>query len=173
MSISEKRVMSLDLPDKKDKLDQIKRLEKQAKARIKQKGVTYDWWVRFNYELVSVIDSSSFAQYDISAVVSSFPISILMPTIIGEMGIMAINRMGLHGVDPVGVVNHYKRVDAMGEVSPQIFFAHDIGHAVSMIMKRARASYNGRFYKELMERVKNLPVEKRKNMEFAYFNANA
>ena len=164
-----KAVMSLDLPGKREKLDKIRRLEKQAKKRLKDEGVTYSWWVQFNYELVSVIGSSPFAQYDISAVVSFFPLSILMPTVIGEVGIMAINRMGLHGVDPVGMVTDYRRVDAMGEVSPQTFFVHDIGHAISRIMKRARASYNSQLYEELMEMVKSLPVEKRKNMEFAYF----
>ncbi len=163
------RLESLDLPDKKAAWDKLKTLEEQAEMRIKSESVTYSWWVKFNYDLVSLLGSELVSRYDIDAVLSFFPIGILMPTTLGELGVVTINKLISHGVDPVGVVNTYKYVDAVGKVSPQYFFLHDVGHAISGIMKRVRASYNNQLYDKLMEVVKNEPVEKRKNVEFAYF----
>ncbi|MDE0118610.1 MAG: hypothetical protein OXM55_01215 [Bdellovibrionales bacterium] len=166
-----KRLRTLDLSykDKVEKWDKIKLLEEQAEMRMESESVTYSWWIKFNYELVSLLGSELVSRYDIDTVLSFFPISILMPTTIGELGIITMNKVTSHGVDPVGVVNTYKYVDAVGKVSPQYFFLHDVGHAISGIMKRVRASYNDQLYEKLMEAIKNETIEKRKNVEFAYF----
>ena len=138
----------------------LDRLKKYAKILIEKKQVSYYRWLKFSLSLSRILDEkTSFIWYqdgyfDINEkIVKSFPDYIAIPTTIGEMGIIAMNKGSAHGVHPLGLIR---------EKNSLYFFSHDVSHYTP-----DRSS--GLIYNKLIEHTKGLPLEKRKNIELAYF----
>ena len=158
----------------------LEELEKQAQLRIKKKSVTYEWWVKFNFQLSNVLypynpmpeEKIKIAQR-IQNLINQFPFNILMPTTMqGHLGVMLINTTYFKGIFPVGLVNKKTDVDGMEDLIPSNYYLHDIGHAENFL-SRVRNLYTGmaheQFHDKLMVEVKRLSPEERKNIEFFHF----
>ena len=161
----------------------LDRLKRHAELTIQKEGVTYDWWLRFNYVLSRIYNLTeeadviqemySLTKVNISNIVNRFPAYIIMPTTIGKMGVMAINRANMADIYIGGLIN--KPEGGHGRerpVSPGWFFNHDIStHAANSI--NVRSTYfnrnYGNIYRYLVEKIQQLPVEKKKNAELALF----
>lgn len=140
-------------------LRNLNRLKKYVEELIDQNQVTYYRWLKFSLSLSKVLSVDNL-DYDRESlfeinhkIVKSFPNGMAIPTIIGEMGIIAINKGGTQGIYPLGLK---KTEDSLK------FFWHDVLH-----FEPDRSS--GFIYTKLIEYTKGLPLEKRKNMELAYF----
>ena len=137
----------------------LNRLKKYAEELIDKKQVTYYRWLKFNLSLskISSVDNLDYYKeglFNINhKIVKSFPNDIAIPTITGEMGIIAINKGSAQGVYPLGLKKTEDSLD---------FFWHDTLHFEP---DRSSAS----IYTRLMKHTKRLPLEKRKNIELAYF----
>ncbi len=175
-----KGLTSADFPA----LRALERLERHAELTVQKEGVTYNWWLRFNYALSRVYDLTKDTdgvvqemhaptKVDINNIVNRFPAYIIMPTILGKMGVMAINRANIADVYVGGLINKPEGGHSREKlVSPGWFFNHDISvHSISSI--NVKSTYFDRnyenFYKYLVEKIQILPVGKRKNAELALF----
>ena len=111
------------------------------------------------FEKNSSDDYNSITEYQYSyylinsEITKDFPNNITLPTTIGEMGIIAVNKGGAYNVYPLGL----KRSE-----DSLYFFSHDLVHYFTEQSSRL-------LYDKLIERTKGLPLEKRKNIELAYF----
>ena len=151
----------------------IERLEAKALQAEQEKRVTYKWWLEFNRDLSLLASSLGIELRDNfldTAFIYQFPLSIVFPTITGELGVMALNRAFPQGIYPVGLVNEPKTVDGQTGVSPYGFLRHDLDHIEGADMRDQ--SYNSEAYRQfhnrLMKVKESLPLEKRKNIEIAY-----
>ena len=159
----------------------LERLEEHARSIIQQKGVTYRWWIKFNYALSGlfgrtqedIAEGSSIGNHkrSIDELVALFPSVVLVPLTGGETSVMTINAGSFHGIYVLGLIRENTKLD--GDLtSPRDFFEHDLGHAIAMseYFNTRYDSVNYReFYGRLMERIQALPFEKRKYAELAYF----
>lgn len=152
----------------------IERLKRRGRMLIENKKVTYYNFLRFSLLLTSVLERSPMNQWTpgiryanvhkwIRRITPYFPFYIGMPTTTGEMGIIAINKSVTHGVSPLGL----KRED----LGSRLFFLHDLSHFPDLGL---RLKYHSEpsaklFYSKLIEHTKDFPLEKRKNIELAYF----
>lgn len=161
----------------KEGLEQKKALDtlrRRAKRAIKNETVTYQWWLRFNYALSAIFSKerklNRHQKEYIDKFVPHFPANILMPTIIGEMGIIALNRAAAEGVLMIGLTNQGKRVHNR-IFEPIKFFVHDLEHsAVLMGINYMDANVTHKqFYDQLTQETSNLPAKKRKDVELIHF----
>ena len=137
----------------------LNRLKQYAEELINKKQVTYYRWLKFSLSLSKILSIDNLDYYLESLfyinhkIVKSFPHDMAIPTITGEMGIIAINKGSVQGIYPLGLKNTEDSLD---------FFWHDVLH-----FEPDRSS--GLIYTKLTEHTKGLPLEKRKNIELAYF----
>ena len=164
-------------------LRNLERLRRHAERTVQEEGVTYSWWIRFNYALSRVSDltmsdvdvmrsPSSLSRIGIHNLVNRFPAYVVMPTIMGKMGVMSINRATQHDIYVGGLVSGKNTGHGKETVSPEWFFDHDIRvHAVRAIDARStyRDKKHGGDYALLIERMQSLTGEKRRNVELAYY----
>ena len=165
--------------EKQNALVKLKELKEKALRAKQEKHVTYKWWVEFNRDLSKVAsfppikEKNDFpdSHFLEELLIYQFPLSIIFPTITGELGIMALNRAFPEGIYPIGLVNEPKTVDGAAGVSPYGFFTHDLSHTVGG--KWRDQGYNSeahrQFHYRLMKVIENLPPDKRKNIEIAYY----
>ena len=169
----------------------LNRLERIVEHAIQERGVTYSWWLRFNYALSRVygyddVNSSGMklpraderhlvnrfpTHADERHLVNRFPTHIVMPTIVGKMGVMAINRANRYNIHPVGLLKQEERGDGLRMMGPTQFFNHDIRHAIRLINMSSTyfVAHYGSIYDRLWQEVETLPVGKRQNVELALF----
>ena len=160
--------------------ERLEKLEKEAKPRVKKKPVTYEWWVKFNFQLSDVLypyiltpeEEIEIAQR-IQNLINQFPFNILMPTTTqGYLGVLLISATYFKGILPIGLANKKTDVDAMEDLIPRKHYLHDIGHAENFL-SQVRNLYTGmaheRFHDKLIKEVKNLSPEERQRIEFCYF----
>jgi hypothetical protein len=173
---------SLD-PSSFHALRNLERLRRHAERTVQEEGVTYSWWIRFNYALSRVSDltmsdvdvirsPSALSRIGINNLVNRFPAYVVMPTIIGKVGVMAINRATQHDIYVGGLMSGRSTGHGKEVVSPEWFFDHDISvHAVRAIDIRStyRDRRHGGGYALLIERMQGLTGEKRRNVELAYY----
>ena len=99
-----------------------------------------------------------------------FPADIFIPTALGKLGIIALNKASSQGVQALGLSTTIQSVDGE-EMDPHEFLIHDITHAEDWA--NLNNIYSGKthrkFYEELTTRIQNLSMKQRKNIEFAYF----
>ena len=157
--------------EQKKALDILKR---RAKRAIKNETVTYKWWLRFNYALSAIFSKGNKLNRHqleyIDKFIPHFPASILVPTTIGEMGIIALNKAASEGVLMIGLINKEKRVHNRS-FKPIEFFVHDLEHsAVLMGLNYMDANVTHKqFYDKLVAEIENLPTKKRKDVELIHF----
>ena len=165
---------------KNERLKALELLEKEVEKAVQEKKVTYKWWIHFNYSLSKVLSPSYNEILDpktlmneessviINSLINLFPEKILIPTTKGGLGIIAFNRVHPLNIHPVGLVKIEKNTHNR-MISPQGFFLHDIGHANrNSNSTHSHIAYE-KFHKFLIEKIQDLPLEKRKNIELMYF----
>ena len=154
-------------------------LVREAQKAIVEERVTYEWWLKFNFQisaLFSVSDhlpgfylkTSSPSQ---ASFISRFPLEMAVPTIYGEIGIITLNRAQNEGIYPLGLISQAKEVD--GELrSPYEFVKHDMAHAnIGVVLLSWRYSLGHILkHKEMLDLMDNSPIEKRKQAELVYFS---
>ena len=158
-------------------LNELGKLEREAKWTISNKGVTYKWWLEFNFRLANVMSGGGSHIKAISllikrhmAYISYFPVQIIVPTI-EAIGIMTFNRANIEGVYPAGLINNRTvRVEGY-EPTPFGFFTHDFDHA-GFQGNQVHLEYSAGhllFHKRLMNNMENLPLKRRGEIEALYF----
>ena len=148
---------------------ELTHLKKYAKELLEKKKVTYYRWLNFHISLSKILQKNGgfFRNFRetreiIDFEIEGFPHVIAMPTKTGEMGIMAMNKGKAHGVHPLGLKNSGK--------DSHYFFEHDISHfSGEGRINRDELEELNLFYSKLMQQTKSLPLEKRKNVELAFF----
>ena len=151
---------------------------------VQKRAVTYSWWLRFNYALSKIhnlVDHKDIrvinerlkpTKVNIDNFVNRFPAYVIMPTTIGKLGVMAINRANAANIYIGGLIGKAEGGHGDQLVSPAWFFYHDIHtHSVKSINVRSTAFDKKieRFYGLLMEKSQLLSTQERKNIELAFF----
>ena len=165
----------------KQTLDQ---LTKSAKKAIKQKKVTYKWWVFFNIRLSYMLSNREFILSQgiidggsgltpghIGTLISWFPVVMMVPSLLGEVGIMALSRSPYERVYPFGLIRENKYVDGR-ERDPAQFVMHDIGHIGLSLISQMTEQYSDSHrlrHKKMQTVMESLPIEKRKPAELVYW----
>ena len=150
-------------------------LEKQAEKAISKKKVTYLWWLQFNNSLAHLLTygklsfpypNSIFGEF-IEADIGFFPLKILMPTLQGDLGIMAFNKAHTENIYPLGIITAPIELEGI-ERTPFEFFIHDIAHS-----KYWKARYYSPtrmlFLKKILKIMESLPMQERKKAEMVFF----
>ncbi len=158
---------------KRDLLQKLADLEKEAKQAVSNEKVTYKWWIEFNFRLAYIMSGRTLNQDFINWVDSHlFPLKVAMPVIqeSGGLGIRTFNRAGLEGVYPVGLINR-QNVEVHGGLDAALFFGHDLQHPMFGGNKLYLEYSAGHrlFHRRLLSNIESLPPEKRKKAEAVYF----
>lgn len=158
--------------EKKKALDTLRR---RAKRAIKNKRVTYQWWLRFHYALSSLFSKErgklSRRQLEyINQFVPHFPAVVLMPTIVeGHVGVITLNKSSSEGVLMVGLAN--RNIRMYNEfINPIDLFKYDLEY--SSVLAALNYMDTGitykRFYNKLIE-TRGLSVKQRQDVELVHF----
>ena len=164
-------------------LRNLERLRRHAERIVQKEGVTYNWWLRFNYALSRVSDLtmndvdvmrsySALSRVRINNLVNRFPAYVIMPTLIGKMGVMAINKANQHDIYVGGLFSGKETGHGQELVSPEWFFDHDISvHAVNAI--NVKSTYwdkdQDERYNLLIKKMQDLSGEERRHVELAFY----
>ncbi len=144
--------------------EQFELLKKYTEIIIKEEGVTYEQWIAISLRLPDILSNEKPDIIDPSIVqelLKLFPETIVLPTTIGEIGIIPLNTIRSERIEPIGLVTSKRVVDGKEEV-PLGFAFHDILHIW------ASDGVEARFYSEIAKRRDSLSVEKGQNVELAY-----
>ena len=148
-------------------------LIKEAEKAILEEKVTYEWWLRFNYQISSLLSDTTdvFLSRFNKDIISRFPLQMAVPTTYGEVGIITLNRAQSEGIYPLGLINQPKEVDSQLH-TPLEFINHDILHTeLGLEVNSWRYSLGHRLkHKKMLDLMENLPTEKRKSAELVYFS---
>ena len=159
------------------RLQVINDLEKEAILRKDRQQVNYDWTVDFYDQLTFAAsgdlreikrDRQGQREFHSIKRVTLFPDLIFFPTV-SDMGAIAFNRAGVHGIGPLGVSGRPVDADNM-TMSPYSFFTHDRDHAVVITMDHEVLKY-APFRKRVLDRAESLTPERREMVEFWEFFA--
>ena len=166
----------------------LARLEELAERTIQEKGVTYLWWLRFNYALSRIYDHGDITvrdsfprvrSIDERLLVNLFPMQVVMPTIVEKMGVMAINRANRNNIHPVVLFKQEEKAKGLTTeemtVSPTWVFNESVGAALRVInmsntflVKRYGPVYD-RLWEEMEHLLFEEKVEERQRAEIALF----
>ncbi len=168
----------LSLVDKAVKsalLNHLEIIESSAKKALREKAVTYRYWLDFNRQLsrVNTVQEGGVMSFGDHlsgrGTEQAFPTLIVLPVIVenGMLGIMTINRMFPYRIYPIGLSKGPKEVGDQ-RMNPARFYDHDLLHTEGGLL-----SYNNKdrilFHSRFLKFVENLSPKKRKNVELAYF----
>ena len=156
-------------------------LRKEAKKAILKQKVTYGWWLKFNFQISSLLsgekeshrllESKSFFLINhITRILDLFPLQMAVPTIKGDLGIITFNVAQSEGIYPLGLISHPKKVDGILR-NPLEFIRHDMIHAernIGMVIQQYSTHHKLK-HKKILELIESLPTEKRKRAELVYF----
>ena len=164
-------------------LEQLSDMEKSAKTAVKNKQVTYSWWLDFVFYLTRILSNkrerldseipyTHYAYHHhgikmIQELISKFPDKIFIPMITSDnriLGVMPINKALAQNVHFLQVFNKPMNADGVMEY-PHEFFQHDINHA----RLAQPANHYWKNLKHLMDQADFLTVDQRKKAEFFYF----
>ena len=164
----------------------LEQLEQKVNRQIKNRKVTYAWYLKVNYYLSSLASGNYFefqslddleilffenSSYFYELALSQFPDKIFLPTI-KRIGIMGFNRSFTEGINFIGLIGEKTYADGR-ELTPEKFFQHDIEHGNSIsnfvFSKNNLMNQWKKIYPQFMNRLKNLPPEKREMAEMIYF----
>ena len=156
-------------------------LEQKAKQAILNEKVTYSWWLWFHFELSALVSNDPIkesSEYDrllrrYSRITVQFPLRIAIPTTLGELGIITLNRALSESIYPLGLISHSKRVH-VHTLSPLLFISHDLGHADILAgQDRERHALGHRLrHKKMQALMNNMHGVQRKRAELFYFLAS-
>lgn len=142
-------------------LEKFEELKQYMNPIIDKGEVTYFEWLKINFYSIEILSGREALQPYAYKLADKFPAEIAMPTIIGEPGIMPLNRGWGREIHPIGMTNRWRSVHGSNR-DPVSLAGHDILH----IQDGRRTQ--PLFHERLMERVESLPVEERKNVELGY-----
>lgn len=162
----------------------LERLEELAERTIQEKGVTYLWWLRFNYALSRIYDHGDITvigsfprvrSIDERLLVNLFPTQIIMPTIIEKMGVMAVNRANRNNIHPVVLLKQEAETEGLTgvkTVSPTWVFNESVRDAIRVInmSNTFLIEHYGPVYNRWWQEIENLSVEERQGAEIALFS---
>ena len=160
----------IETPQQKRNLSRWKRY---VEKKRRKNNFTYEDWLKVNWVLSKILNkqlpsSQSFFEYQlrrnfsesgrrledlesIEMLLYAFPRHIAIPTRVGDVGIIAFNKAGSHGMLAIGL-----------KYGP-FYFRHDLQHAVD-------ATYPPLWlYEDISRLSEGLPIQKRKNIELAYW----
>ena len=157
----------IDEGDSKGGLRILDNLQKEALERLKNKSVTYEWWLTWNAKLVSINHSYVFVSpvEHIPGIVRAFPVNIFLP-LTAELGVMALNRSFSQRVFPIGLINELTGVDGL-VYNPTSFFSHDVSHAQAYLESFTGSKIRSYLYK-IFDKM-NLSLLEREMVETVYF----
>lgn len=142
----------------------FEQLKEYVEILIAEKGVSYDKWLAVSLRLADILSEVS---YPIHVMVRDllwiFPNRIVMPTIAGVVGIMALNGTRSEKVESIALVKQDTLVDG-NELTPISVVYHDKTHILH------NAGTDKSFYDELKKLRGKLPVKIIQNAETAYHN---
>ena len=125
------------IEEKQTVLHRLSQLEQEARQAIREKAVSYVWWLTFNLNLARVISgeeileqTESDSSYLLYNNIAHFPVVLTLPTIEGMLGTATLNRAFSNRIAPFGLVTKPTK-DANNLLSPIQFAKHDLGHANS------------------------------------------
>lgn len=165
-----KVTMSLNPDNRKAKLrweDQFADLARQARLRVKEKKLTYKFWVEFNYRLAALSQGMDFGEERTRGfrILKNFPDYVYLPTI-KELGVMAFNHVDTQGIILIGLINKPVEVDGV-LFYPEKFFHHDAVH-YRYGTKKLR-SEEKEFHQNWFRKVQKLSPRQRERVELVYF----
>ena len=158
-------------------LRNLERLKKHAERTVQEKGVTYYWWLRFNHALSRISDfnridvdfmrqMSSSTKINIKTLVNYFPAYVVIPTVMGKMGIIAINRAHYYDIYMGDLTN-----DGGTGLNLKMSFDRNIDKIVRLT--HVKNTHWDKEYREkydlFIEKIQDLPPKKRRNVELALF----
>ncbi len=166
------------------------RLADIARKRHSHSQVTYEWWLKWNISLLSLMDKDRYTVEVIEAKYISRPRAhffskwiykdwistifskeiVFLPTI-KNLGVMALNR-AYPFFAPLQMVHQYVPADGL-IYSPLPFFEHDYYHGMTQanfIWDQHAHQIRKQFTKRWEEGITTWPREKREKMELIYFD---
>ena len=163
---------------------ELESLKERARIQIREKRVTYQWWIEWTFLLALALDPDHFLlggsafnppeEYlkILRSLIVQYPFNILMPMTAGEFGILLSNEVYSKGILPVGLANTPGAVDGIADMSPGRRYLHDIGHGENFL-NQLRNTYHGpaqqHFRSEFEKATASLPTSERKKVELAYY----
>ena len=151
-------------------------LTEYVNLAIQNRAVTYKWWLNLNEAIKRLLESTDMDFIDLEVLseginsngrlhplLRSFPDEIVMPSVVGEVGIMAMNRVVPKGVYVYGLGKNEEFYTI------EEFMEHDEGHITEIRASNLRGepAYN-LFHDKWVQAVEELPTDKRKNVEIVY-----
>ena len=157
-------------------------MAREARGRVQEGKVTYNWWMQWNTKMVDAVDKDP--KISLTSIPAGNMISdmaggtaksglfepdevILLPTT-KELGFMAFNQVSSKKLSPVGLVNQVTKADGF-PLSPLQFLDHDIDHSKDIARGLANYKPYKHFHKSFRERVKQLPKDRREKAETLLF----
>ena len=170
----------LSKEQKQNALERLKILEQEAKRAMREKAVTYVWWLKFNLNLARIISGEEIIErtgdhfsHPLYESIALFPVMLALPIINGELGKATLSRAFSNGIAPVGLVTKPTK-DANSLLSPIDFAMHDLSHITDTLIRTFDYSHlliqqtiESNVHLKFME---TLSGQERKQAEDTYFN---
>lgn len=168
---------------KEEKLKILADLRTEAEEKKASKQMTYTWWLLWNEKLTALASSiEDFERiifrlegdpFGCEPFIDTFPNIVLLPTIYGELGVQAINRLLSRRIFPLGILHQSTFIDGF-EASPRDFFLHDVLHIYLAFNNKEKHIYNIEkvfyinFYQEMQKL--DLSPEQQNRIDIIYFS---
>ena len=147
-------------------------LREYGEKAVNERSVTYEKWIQFNGFLAEALsDGNNKVGKSIQTFIGQFPRVLLLPTTKGIVGMITINKGIEADIYVLGLSNHPENKYDGIPGDPLDLFNHDLFHIRRILDAKNRT--NSAFYEKMREvrkQIKNLPMEKRKPMEFIYWS---
>ena len=169
----------------------IERLAREARGRVQEGKVTYNWWMQWNAEMVRAVNKTpGFLEKPFSYIDKFFdkgedsilkmqrgdfrtnpfgPDEVIFLPTTKELGVMAFNQSSSKKLLPLGLTDQIMEVDGL-KTAPAGFLNHDFGHGIDKSRKILLDNKEYKdFYQSFREKVKDLPQDRREKVELALF----
>ena len=145
--------------------EQMDIVKEYTELLIREEGVTYAQFLAVNLRLPDILSTedrpSTAYPFFIQNRANEFPQKMAVPTILGEIGFIPLNKGEGSGISPMALVTRDRMVDGSRRNPIDVAY-HDDSH---METKGGTEKW---FHEELMKRKEHLPFEQRRNIELAY-----
>ena len=98
--------IDLNAKEKQTALYRLDQLEQEARQAVREKTVTYVWWLTFNLNLARVISGKEILEQTnnkLSEHIAHFPVALILPTIEGNLGKATLSRAFSNRIMPIGI----------------------------------------------------------------------
>ena len=145
--------------------EQFEILKTYIELIIREKAVTYEQLLAVSLRFSDILSNEERPYlanpYAVQALVRVFPEEIAVPTILGELGFISLNKGEGPKISPIALVISDRIIDGKRR-NPIATAYHDIDHILN------KNGTEEDFHNELMKRKESLPFEQRRNIELAY-----